>query len=101
MTLMKSTSKEEFVKIESINRQLKRAKSSSTYTNWMNSLYKFFKVIDISPDDFVKLSKNEIEDHIEAYVDNLKQIAKNEGTNTNSIPCYVNPLYHIKQQHRN
>jgi len=92
MTLMKSTSKEEFVKIESINRQLKRAKSSSTYTNWMNSLYKFFKVIDISPDDFVKLSKNEIEDHIEAYVDNLKQIAKNEGTNTNSIPCYVNPL---------
>lgn len=89
---MESISKEEFVKIQSINRQLKRAKSPSTYTNWMNSLYKFFKVIDIFPDDFVKLSKNEIEDHIEAYVDNLKQIAKKEGTNTNSIPCYVNPL---------
>lgn len=58
----------------------------------MNSLYKFFKVIGIHPDDFVRLSKNEIEDDIEAYVDNLKQIAKNEGTNTNSIPCYVNPL---------
>lgn len=89
---MKSISKEEFVKIESINRHLKRAKASSTHTNWMNSLYKFFKVIDIFPDDFVRLSKNEIEDHIEAYVDNLKQRAKKEGTNTNSIPCYVNPL---------
>ena len=89
---MKSISKEEFVKTESINKQLKRAKSSSTYTNWMNSLYKFFKVIDILPDDFVRLSKNDIEDHIEFYVDNLKQMAKKEGTNTNSIPCYVNPL---------
>jgi len=92
MNQMRIISKEEFVKIESINRQLKRAKSSSTYTNWMNSLYKFFKVRDIFPDDFVRLTKNEIEDHIEAYVDKLKQSAKEEGTNTNSIPCYVNPL---------
>ena len=73
---MKSISKEEFVKIESINRQLKRAKSPRTYINWMNSLYKFFKVIDTFPDDFVRLSKDEIEDRIEAYVDSLKQIAK-------------------------
>ena len=89
---MKSVSKEDFVKIESINRQLKRAKSPSTYTNWMNSLYKFFKFNDIFPDEFVKLPKNEIEDHIESYVDHLKEIAKKEGTNTNSIPPYVNPL---------
>jgi integrase len=92
MKSIKLISKEEFVTIPSINKQLKRAKSPSTYTNWMNSLYRFFKVVDIFPDDFVKLPKNKIEDHIEAYVDYLKQNAQKEGTNTNSIPAYVNPL---------
>lgn len=92
VTLMESISKEEFVNIASINRQLKRARAPSTYTNWMNALYKFFKFINISPDDFVKLSKDTIEDHIESYVDHLKERANKEGTSPNSIPFYVNPL---------
>lgn len=92
MNTMQSISKDEFVKLESINRHLKKAKSPRTYSNWKQSLYKFFRVINIIPDDFIRLSKNEIEDHIEAYVDQLKETAKKEGTNTNSIPTYVNPL---------
>lgn len=35
----------EFVKVESVNRQLKKAKSPKTYANWKNQLYSFFKFI--------------------------------------------------------
>ncbi len=89
---MKTVSKEEFAKMDSINKQLKRAKSKSTHTNWVNALYKFFKTVDILPDDFVKLPKDKIEDTIEKYVDHLKERASQEGTSPNSLPCYVNPL---------
>ena len=82
----------EFVKIESINRQLKKAKSPNTYDNWKNSLYLFFKFIQIHPDEFVKLGKDKIEDLIESYVDYLKQRASSKEINPNSVESFVSPL---------
>ena len=45
----------EFAKIESINKYLKKAKSPSTLKHWKYSLYEFFDFIKIHPDDFIKL----------------------------------------------
>lgn len=89
---MKTISKEEFAMMDSINRQLKRARSKTTHTNWFHALYKFFNTVNILPDDFVKLPKDKIEDIIEKYVDHLKERTIKENTSPNSIPCYVNPL---------
>jgi site-specific recombinase XerD len=82
----------EFAKIESINKYLKKAKSPSTLKNWKYSLYDFFEFVKIHPDDFIKLEKTKIEDLIESYVDHLKDRVKQNQVNPNSIITMVYPL---------
>lgn len=84
--------KSEFAQIESVNRQLKKAKSPKTLENWTNSLYAFFKFIQINPDEFVKLGKDKIEDLIESYVDCQKERAQRNEINPNGIESLVSPL---------
>ena len=87
-----SNDKNEFAKIESINRYLKRAKNSSTYRNWKYPLYDFFKFIKIHPDEFIKLENSKKEDLIESYVDYLKEKVSRNEVNPNSIITLVTPL---------
>ena len=82
----------EFAKIESINKYLKKAKSPSTLKNWKYSLNEFFDFIKIHPDDFIKLENTTIEDLIESYVDHLNDRVKQNEVNPNSIVTLVHPL---------
>lgn len=84
--------KNEFAKIESINRQLKKAKSPKTEANWKHALCHFFKFVKIHPDEFVKMEKSKIEDVIESYTDSLKIKVQNNELNPNSIQAKVSPL---------
>lgn len=89
---MKFDSRNEFEKVESVGRHLKREKSQSTTMNSRNALFMFFNFIGIHPDEFVKLSKDEIERLIESYVDYLKTKVKNGSLHPNTIRAYVDPL---------
>ncbi len=82
----------EFAKIESVNKYLKKAKSSSTLKNWKYSLYDFFEFVKFHPDDFIKLDNRTMEDLIETYVDHLKDRVKQNQVNPNSIITMVHPL---------
>ncbi|MDE1819122.1 MAG: site-specific integrase [Thaumarchaeota archaeon] len=84
--------KNEFVKIESINRYLKKAKAPTTYKYWKYNLYDFFEFIKIHPDQFVKFDRNKIEDLIESYVDYLKARVGHNEINPNSVEIIVVPL---------
>ncbi len=84
--------KNEFAKIEAINKCLKRAKTRATYKNLKYSFYDFFEFIKINPDDFIKLDNSKIEDLIESYVDHLKERVSRNQVNPNSIDTMVLPL---------
>lgn len=84
--------RDEFAKIESIARYLKKAKTLSTYKYWKYNLYDFFEFIKIHPDEFVKLGSDKIEDLIEAWVDHLKVRVKDGELNPNSVEILVVPL---------
>jgi integrase len=94
MTLTWAISKDrqEFVKIESINRYLKKAKAPSSYDNWKYSLYDFFEYVGIHPDEFIILERSKIEDLIESYVDSLNDRVKKKDLNPNSVVNLVLPL---------
>jgi len=84
--------KNEFTKIESVNRYLKKAKSPATHRNWKYSLYDFFKFVKIHPDDFIKIDNSTKEDLIESYVDHLKERVKRNEINPNIIITQVTPI---------
>lgn len=84
--------KNEFAKIESINRYLKKAKTPATHKNWKYSLCDFFEFIKIHPDDFLKIDNSTKEDIIESYIDYLKDRVKRNEVNPNSIVTLVHPL---------
>jgi integrase len=82
----------EFAKIESVNKYLKKAKTPSTYQYWMYNIYDFFKFVKIHPDEFVKLDRVKIEDLIESFVDFLKDRVEKNELNPNSVQTLVVPL---------
>lgn len=52
----------------------------------------FFDFVEISPDEFVKLSKDEIERLIESYVDYLKTKVASKELHPNTVKPYADPL---------
>lgn len=94
MTLTESIpdDRNEFAKIESVYRYLKKARSPATFNNWKYSLYDFFEFAKIHPDQFIKLDNSTKEDIIETYVDYLKGRVNQNEVNPNSIITLVNPL---------
>jgi integrase len=82
----------EFAKIESVNRYLKKAKTPSTHKYWKYNLYDFFEFVKIHPDEFIKIDCAKVEDLIESYVDYLKERVRLNEVNPNSVEILVVPM---------